>query len=137
MLEKLLAVTRLDRALLVRFDESRADADILAEAGTGGRPVSRTVLASATDPTRVAHLSQSHGGLQRAESIVAVGVREALCARVVVEGDEGLYLYLDGTGSLAAVDAGMAEVVGAAARICWLVIESVARRRLEALRLDV
>jgi phosphoserine phosphatase RsbU/P len=137
VLEKLLAVTRLDRALLVRFDESRADADILAEAGTGGRPVSRTVLASATDPTRVAHLSQSHGGLQRAESIVAVGVREALCARVVVEGDEGLYLYLDGTGSRAAVDAGMAEVVGAAARICGLVIESVARRRLEALRLDV
>jgi sigma-B regulation protein RsbU (phosphoserine phosphatase) len=137
VLEKLLAVTRLDRAVLVRFDESRADADILAEAGAAGRSVSRTLLAAASDPTRVAHLSQSHGSIQSAESIVALGVREALCARVVVEGDDGLYLYLDGTGTRASVDAGMAEVVGAAARICGLVIESVARRRLEALRLDV
>jgi serine phosphatase RsbU (regulator of sigma subunit)/pSer/pThr/pTyr-binding forkhead associated (FHA) protein len=137
VLAKLLAVTGLERAVLVRFDESRADAEILAESGTGARAVSRTLLSAASDPMRVAHLSQSHGGIQSAESILAVGVREALCARVVVEGDDGLYLYLDGTGSRASVDAGMAEVVGAAARICGLVIESVARRRLEALRLDV
>jgi len=137
LLGKLLAVTGLDRALLVRFDEHRADADILAEAGAAGRPVSRTVLASAADPSRVAHLSQAGANIHSAESIAGSGVREVLCARVMVEGDEGLYLYLDGGGARAAVDGAMAEFVGAAARICGLVLESFARRRLEALRLDV
>lgn len=137
LLEKLLSVTRLERALLVRFDPMRADADIIASAGPEGRAVSRTVLASAFDPLRVAHLSQSAVDIQSAASIAGTGVREVLCARVVVEGDEQLYLYLDSAGARASVDAAMAEFVGAAARICGLVIESFARRRLEALRLDV
>jgi pSer/pThr/pTyr-binding forkhead associated (FHA) protein len=137
LLEKLLSVTKLERALLVRFDPMRADADIIAGAGAEGRAVSRTVLASASDPLRVAHLSQSAVNIQAAASIAGTGVREVLCARVVVEGDEQLYLYLDSVGARAPVDGAMAEFVGAAARICGLVIESFARRRLEALRLDV
>lgn len=137
LLERLLSVTKLERALLVRFDPMRADADIIAGAGAEGRAVSRTVLASASDPLRVAHLSQSAVNIQAAASIAGTGVREVLCARVVVEGDEQLYLYLDSAGARAPVDAAMAEFVGAAARICGLVIESFARRRLEALRLDV
>jgi sigma-B regulation protein RsbU (phosphoserine phosphatase) len=137
VLEKLLSVTKLERALLVRFDPMRTDADILAAAGPEGRPVSRTVLASASDPQRVAHLSQSTVDFQSAASIIGTGVREVLCARVVVEGDDQLYLYLDSAGLRAPVDAAMAELVGAAARVCGLVIESFARRRLEALRLDV
>jgi len=137
VLEKLLSVTKLERALLVRFDPMRADADIIAGAGPEDRPISRTVLASAADPLRVAHLSQSTMNIQAAASIAGTGVREVLCARVVVEGDDQLYLYLDSAGARAPVDAAMAEFVGAAARICGLVIESFARRRLEALRLDV
>lgn len=137
LLEKLLTVTKLERALLVRFDPQRADADIIAGAGPEGRAVSRTVLASASDPMRVAHLSQSAVNIQSAASIAGTGVREVLCARVLVEGDDQLYLYLDSAGARAPVDAAMAEFVGAAARICGLVIESFARRRLEALRLDV
>jgi serine phosphatase RsbU (regulator of sigma subunit)/pSer/pThr/pTyr-binding forkhead associated (FHA) protein len=137
VLERLLSVTKLERALLVRFDDARADADILAFAGAEGRPVSRTVLSSAADPSRVAHLSQSAVNIQSAASIAGTGVREVLCARVVVEGEDRLYLYLDSAGARAPVDAAMAELVGAAARICGLVIESFARRRLEALRLDV
>lgn len=137
MLDRLLSVTGLERALLVRFHPSAADAEILAASGTAERPVSRTVLASASDPTKVAHLSQSQEMLQNAESIMGGRVREVLCTRIVAEGDEGLYLYLDGSGARAAVDAGAAEFVGAAARICGLLIESFARRRLEALRLDV
>jgi phosphoserine phosphatase RsbU/P len=137
VLEKLLSVTKLERALLVRFDPMRADADIIAGAGPEDRPISRTVLASASDPLRVAHLSQSTMNIQSAASIAGTGVREVLCARVVVEGDDQLYLYLDSAGARAPVDAAMAEFVGAAARICGLVIESFARRRLEALRLDV
>ena len=137
LLEKLLSVTKLERALLVRFDPQRADADIIAGAGPEGRAVSRTVLASAADPLRVAHLSQSTVSIQSAASIAGTGVREVLCARVVVEGDDQLYLYLDSVGARAPVDAAMAEFVGAAARICGLVIESFARRRLEALRLDL
>lgn len=137
VLEKLLSVTKLERALLVRFDPMRADADIIAGAGPEDRPISRTVLASAADPLRVAHLSQSTMNIQSAASIAGSGVREVLCGRVVVEGDDQLYLYLDSAGARAPVDAAMAEFVGAAARICGLVIESFARRRLEALRLDV
>jgi len=137
VLERLLSVTKLERALLVRFDPMRSDADIIASAGPEGRPVSRTVLASASDPQHVAHLSQSTMDFQSAQSIAGTGVREVLCSRVVVEGDEQLYLYLDSAGARAPVDAAMAEFVGAAARICGLVIESFARRRLEALRLDV
>jgi hypothetical protein len=90
LLEKLLSVTKLERALLVRFDPMRADADIIAGAGAEGRAVSRTVLASASDPLRVAHLSQSALNIQAAASIAGTGVREVLCARVVVEGDEQL-----------------------------------------------
>jgi hypothetical protein len=121
VLEKLLSVTKLERALLVRFDPMRTDADILAAAGPEGRPVSRTVLASASDPQRVAHLSQSTVDFQSAASIIGTGVREVLCARVVVEGDDQLYLYLDSAGLRAPVDAAMAELVGAAARVCGLV----------------
>lgn len=137
LLERLLSVTRLERALLVRFDENRADADIIAEAGERGRAISRTVLASAADPQKIAHLSQSTFSIQSAASIAGTGVREVICVRVVVEGDEQLYLYLDSASARAPVDASMAEFVGAAARLCGLMIESFARRRLEALRLDV
>jgi serine phosphatase RsbU (regulator of sigma subunit) len=136
MLARLLAVTALERALMVRFDAARSDADILAQAGRTGGAVSRTVLSSATDPQRVAHLSQAID-IQAAASIAGAGVREVLCARIVAEGEDHLYLYLDSANARSSVDSAMAEFVGAAARICGLVIESFARRRLESLRLDV
>lgn len=136
VLERLLAVTGLERAIMVRFDAARSDAEILAQAGRSGGAVSRTVLASASDPQRVAHLSQT-ADIQAAASIAGTGVREVLCARIAAEGEEHLYLYLDSVQGRASVDAATAEFVGAAARICGLVIESFARRRLESLRLDV
>lgn len=136
MLARLLSVTALERGLMVRFDAARSDAEILAQAGRSGGAVSRTVLASAADAQRVAHLSQAMD-IQSAASIAGAGVREVLCARITAEGEDQLYLYLDSSNSRSSVDAAMAEFVGAAARICGLVIESFARRRLESLRLDV
>lgn len=136
ILERLIAATRLERGLLVRVLDANTDAEIVASAGTRGGPVSRTVLAAAEDLSRVAHLSQELD-IRGAESIAGSGVREAVCARIVADGAERLYLYLDSRQATSSVDAGMAEFVGAAARIIGLVLESFQRRRLEELRQDV
>jgi serine phosphatase RsbU (regulator of sigma subunit) len=136
VLDRLLAVTGLERALMVRFNALRDDAEVLAQSGRSGGAISRTVLASAGDPQRVAHLSQATD-IQAAVSIAGAGVREVLCARIVAEGEDHLYLYLDSVQTRSSVDSSIAEFVGAAARICGLMIESHARRRLEALRVDV
>ncbi len=136
ILERLVAATRLERGLLVRVHDANADAEIIASAGVRGGAVSRTVLAAAEDPMRVAHLSQELD-IRSAESITGSGVREVVCARITMDGTERVYLYLDSRQSTSSVDSGMAEFVGAAARVTGLVFESFQRRRLEELRQDV
>lgn len=136
LLDRLVAVTNLERGLFVRVHGGGGAAEVVATHGSRGGSVSRSVLAAAEDPQQVAHLSQT-ADLLAAESIAGSGVREVLCARIPVEGEERTYLYLDTRKATGVVDAAMAEFVGAAARISGLVFESFARRRLEDLRLDV
>ena len=136
ILDRLVAVTKLERGLLVRMRSAESDAEIIASTGVRGGPVSRTVLAAAEDPAHISHLSQV-SDMRQAESIAGSGVCEILCARIVVEADQRMYLYLDSRRPMSSVDSGMAEFVGAAARICGLVLESYQRRRLEELRQDV
>jgi sigma-B regulation protein RsbU (phosphoserine phosphatase) len=136
LLERLVSVTHLERALLVRASANGSDAEIIASAGARAGAVSRTVLAAASDPSRVAHLSQI-SDIRAAESIAGSGVREIVCARLALDEDERIYLYLDSRRELSSVDGAMAEFIGAAARICALVFESFRRRRLEELEQDV
>lgn len=136
LLDRLVAVTNLERGLFVRVRSERGEAEVVASSGVRGGGVSRTVLAAAEDVQQVAHLSQA-ADLFAAESIAGSGVREVVCARIPVEGDERMYLYLDTRKATGVVDVAMAEFVGAAARISGLVFESFARRRLEDLRHDV
>ncbi len=136
ILERLIAATRLERGLIVRVMDATTDAEIIASAGVRGGSVSRTVLAAAEDISRVAHLSQEID-IRAAESIAGSGVREVVCARLNTDGAERVYLYLDSRQATSSVDSGMAEFVGAAARITGLVFESFQRRRLEELRQDI
>ena len=136
ILERLIAATRLERGLIVRVMDATTDAEIIASAGVRGGSVSRTVLAAAEDLSRVAHLSQEID-IRAAESIAGSGVREVVCARLNTDGAERVYLYLDSRQATSSVDSGMAEFVGAAARITGLVFESFQRRRLEELRQDI
>ncbi len=136
LLERLVAVTNLERAIIVRLRAGSNDAEIVASAGVRGGPVSRTVLAAAEDASKVAHLSQI-SDIRQAESIAGSGVREIVCARLAMEDEARTYLYLDSRRPMSSVDSGMADFIGAAARICGLVFESFQRRRLEELRLDV
>ena len=136
ILERLIAATRLERGLIVRVMDATTDAEIIASAGVRGGSVSRTVLAAAEDLSRVAHLSQEID-IRAAESIASSGVREVVCARLNTDGAERVYLYLDSRQATSSVDSGMAEFVGAAARITGLVFESFQRRRLEELRQDI
>lgn len=136
LLERLVSVTNLERALLVRMGESGTEVEIIASAGARAGVVSRTVLAAAEDSSRVAHLSQI-SDIRAAESIAGSGVREIVCARLALDEGERMYLYLDSRRERSSVDGAMAEFIGAAARICALVIESFQRRRLEELEQDV
>ena len=136
LLERLVSATGLERALFVRASSEGGAAEVVAASGARGASVSRSVLAAAEDPQQVAHLSQA-ADLLAAESIAGSGVHEVLCARLPLEDDERLYLYLDTRRASGALDPAMAEFVGAAARISGLVFESFARRRLEDLRRDV
>lgn len=136
LLERLVSVTSLERALLVRMGGNGTEVEILASAGARAGAVSRTVLAAAEDASRVAHLSQI-SDIRAAESIAGSGVREIVCARLALDENERIYLYLDSRRERSSVDGAMAEFIGAAARICALVIESFQRRRLEELEQDV
>jgi len=135
MLERLLQATGLERGLIVRL-VGGSEAQIVASAGAQLGSVSRSLLAAAEDPNQVAHLSQEDD-LRFAHSVVGSGVREALAVRLMVRSDDDHFMYLDTRNSAGGVDAGMAEFVGAAARICGFVFESIARRRDEETMRDV
>ena len=136
VLRQVLEVTRLERGLLVRGtgdarDEGRVA--ILARVGEDIGAISRTVLAAAKDPTRVAHLSQNQQ-FRYAESIIGAGVTEMVCARVPVRSGEELFLYLDSRRPAGLVGDEAAEFVGVAAGVCGLVFDGIEYRKLSELR---
>lgn len=131
-----LSATGLERGLLVRgaapgSDDSRVS--VIVRVGPDSGSISRTVLATAKDPSRVAHLSQN-ASFQHAQSIIGSGTTETVCARVPVRSGEELYLYLDSSKSAAMVGDEMAEFVGVAAAVCGLVFDGIEYRKLSELR---
>lgn len=135
LLEMLVGALGQDRGLIVRWIGAAAEVQVVARVGSQIGSLSRTVLAAAQDPNRVAHLSQT-ADFRMAESVIGSGMREVLCARLQVRGDENLYIYLDSQRPKSAVEANMAEFVGVAARVCSLAFDGIARRKLEDVRLD-
>ncbi len=135
LLTRLIGVLGLDRGLIVRRLGTAAEVQVIARVGSEAGALSRNLLAAAEQPNRVAQLSQTED-LRYAESVIGSGTREVLCARLQVRGDENLYIYLDSRQPASAVGANMAEFVGVAARVCSLVFDGIARRRLEEVRLD-
>ncbi len=135
MLERMLQATGLERGLVLRL-AGGGDVRVVASAGAQLGRVSRSLLAAAQDPDQVAHLSQE-GELQLAHSVVGSGVHEALAVRLAVREDDDHFMYLDTRHAAGGVDRRMAEFVGAAARICGFVFESIARRRDEETMRDV
>ena len=129
ILDRMLEVTGLERGLVVRLAGS-GEAQVIASSGAQLGSVSRTLLAAAEDPNQVAHLSQTDDFLH-AQSVVGSGVREALCVRLAVKEGEYQYMYLDSRNSRSSVGVEIAEFIGAAARICGFVFESIARPREE------
>jgi pSer/pThr/pTyr-binding forkhead associated (FHA) protein len=135
ILDRMLEVTGLERGLIVRL-AGNGDAQVIASSGAQLGSVSRTLLAAAEDPDQVAHLSQTDD-FSHAQSVVGSGVREALCVRLTVKEGEFEYMYLDSRNSRSSVGVDIAEFIGAAARICGFVFESIARRRDEETIRDI
>jgi len=133
LIERLLAVTGLERGMILRVAGDGADVKVIARVGPDLGDVSRTVIAAAEDPNRVVHLSQS-ADFREAQSVIGAGTREVLCVRLPVSGDDRLYLYLDSRKLMSSVAASIAEFVGVAARVCSLVFDSIGRRKFEAVR---
>lgn len=135
ILDRMLDVTGLERGLIVRLTGT-GDAQVIASSGAQLGSVSRTLLAAAEDPNQVAHLSQTDDFLH-AQSVVGSGVREALCVRLTVKEGEYQYMYLDSRSARSSVGVEIAEFIGAAARICGFVFETIARRRDEETIRDI
>ncbi len=133
LIERLLSFTGLERGLILRLAGDAADVKVIARVGVDLGNVSRTVIAAAEDPNRVAHLSESVD-FRAAQSVIGAGTREVVCVRLPVSGDDHLYLYLDSRKPMSSVGSSTAEFVGVAARVCSLVFDSIARRKFEEVR---
>ncbi len=135
ILRQVLAVTGLERGMVVRGMGEGIDGRvaILARSGGEGGAVSRTVLAAAQDPALVAQLSQNQN-FQQAHSIIGSGVTETVCARVPVRAGEELFLYCDARKAPALPGDEVAEFVGFAAGLCALVFDGIEYRKLSEMR---